>query len=513
MNSALVSDRALWLIIPIACAVAAVSFAYPLRDIKEAATAPPIEEQPNARRVDDDAEDHIPVGALKVLSDGHSFHLRNAAFKIALSQSLKDVPKAALLKDLSSKQPERRDQALQALVFLIHGPDASDADFTLTRKQQHLHFQNLATYRALVTALVNLLPFHTHTPTDICFAKGGHPPSPIRPLLRPTNEVTLINLVLELLRSYRRSPIPPEGGLQTFLKAGIVQRWLANYPFPCTLPQYLKLNFRRSDVVELLTDKAYARDDYLMAELVQHLSRYPPAQIELRNAGLATRSSKITERFRSDSIDDSIIFIRENLGPANPLTMGDAGNDGATGWQHFDPPRIDRNGIDLPRPRSSDRSSSEERLRRRHREAIVVADPGQPVSNQNILQRVTSGVAPSRGLNNDDTQHPGQIGRADSEREEVASHLSFSEVSGSATPSSMPSLLSATAANSVDHERARREELERRLGARQISGAEAGLTSDTTNAPQTAGDLLEMALRAREQSRASQPSQGSLDGQ
>lgn len=510
-----VSDRVLWLTVPLALVATTYLLSQWSEQLKEAASAPVPEEQPTAKKVDDDAEEHIPAEALRVLSDGYSFELRKAAFKIAQSQSLRDGPRSALLRDISSKDAAKRDRGVQALSFLIDGPFKNDSDFQSTRKKQQQQFQNLAAYRASVTALVHLLPLHTQSPTPLSFGQNGHPSSPVAPFFRTATETALLSIILELLRASRRSPIPPEGGVPTLLKAGIVKRWLANYPFPCTLPLYSKLNFKRSDVAELLTDKAYALDDLLMAELFRNLLQTHSGQAELCTAGLASRSSRLRERFRADSPDEDLSPEWYTAASAMAIAVADPAS---AGWQSIlpsMPSRIERNGIDIPRHRSSDRSEEEERVRRRHREAIVVADPGRPVSSQDILQRINSGGPPRRGgLANEDAFHSRpqtsqqHDGVADSDRDEIASHLSFSEIDDTtavSTPSSMPSLLSINddRTQTASHERARRRELEDRLGARQISGVEAGLTSTTGSPPtrtveQMMEQMLEEALRNRE---------------
>lgn len=498
------SDRALWLIGPLALLATYYLSKGILRQVKDATLAPPPSVIALPKKVEDDAEEHIPIDALRTLSDGHSFELRKAAFKIALSQSLADVPKAILLRDLAGNDLNRRDDAVFALWYLIHGPDYNENDYETTRKEQRLKLQDYNTYRALVTSLVNLLPLHATTLADAPLKATGDLPSPILPLHRPTHESNLIHLILELLRSHKRNP-SPGGGIPTLLKAGIIKRWLTHYPFPCTLPAYAHLNFKRSDVAELFTDRTYARDDYVMSELFRNLSSSPAAQQQLREAGLATRSSSFNENFRSTP------YYRVGNGPGdrddlNPVRrmLDDltAENIEPSAWQVI-PPVRSRSGIELVRPRSSDRNEEDDRIRRRHREAVVVADRGVPISNQNILQRVDSS-APMLAL----SEHPrrGQAAavrdvdgeEADADPEDAgegegdldnASHLSFSEVGGNATPDSMPSLMDLAAALTNRHQRLSTEELGRRIGAVQAGvGGDEAVTEETSSRNMDGGD-------------------------
>jgi hypothetical protein len=534
MSRLLSSETALWLLVPIAFGLILSTYEDILESVKDAIVLPALPSSSSAKKVDDGAEDHVPVSALRDLAQGSSFELRKAASKIVAHQVLKAGPKAELLRDLESKDAEQRGKAIYALGYLIYGPDRDDMDFHTTRRSQQLHFQTSSAYRAIVTALENMLPMHSRTATDMSFTTRGHPPSPVRPFSRPTQEGYLLSIVLDLIRSSKASTLSADGGVALFLKAGLVTRWLARYPFPCTLPQYSKLNFKRSDVTDIFVQKAYARDDPPMAELFRELNSSPTACKELRAAGLSTKSSRLIENFPESS------------------GWGEWDPESRSGWeeQELETAQEERTGMDLPRPRSADRSAAEDRLRRRHREAIVVADRGAPITNQNILQRTNSDgaastlrIPESRSRRNTRTsplpepsmsssipslssldalapyidpdtrqrvppavpvtENPGVL----QDREDMASHLSFSEVESNATYDSMPSLLSYDGLRVAELESETQNLMADRLGARWAAMSESRPEQERDRAPQTdvprtTEELVQMAVRRRELSRA-----------
>lgn len=200
------------------------------------------------------------------------------------------------------------------------------------------------------------------------------------------------------------------------LRAGLVSRWLAKYPFPCALQENAKYGFKRSDVARLCERSSWGTDDPLMADIVKDVMAYLPGRREMLDAGLRGVSNYVqnvggsdgwTPRWHAsydddDDEDDYVEDDDENDEEDHDVLMTN-GEDTAgvplehaqTGWEE----RL------LPvhnsaRPRSVERSQEEEHLRRRHREAIVVADRGAPLRRENILQRENSqfGLRPMNGV-------------------------------------------------------------------------------------------------------------------
>lgn len=511
------TDKVLWLLVPVALAASYYAAQSLLPDVKAVTSAPPVEESIAPKKVDDDAENHIPPDALRTISDGHSFELRRAAFRIALSQSLKPESRKILLRDLASTNPHRRDKAVFALWYLVHGPDSNDDEYTSTRLSHQKELQQPATYEAIVTALVNLLPLHLQSTSEIPDA-SDFPPSPVAPLRNPTHEDKLILLLLELIRSYNRSPTA-SGGVYAALEAGLVTCWIARYPFPCTLPQFSKLSFKRSDVNDLLHhDSTYSRDDYLMTEVFRQINILPKGREQLKEVGLAKRRSRLKEDFREDSsamaaantsggraTDSAPTNGQNNTTNNTPNENDEQRSEGTTAWRSFHPPVRSRSGLELNRPAHSPLSEEDYLQRRRNREAMVIYDPeedpilreyqalnlGAPTEGGTVAGP-SGAVAPVRRLRPAINRRslpsvPTEATTTTEETAYAASSVSFSSVgtSGSRTPDSMPGLMSP--AN------------EPAEGA--TEPAEAGQASRPVSSASSMGEMLEMAVRARDGAR------------
>lgn len=136
------------------------------------------------------------------------------------------------------------------------------------------------------------------------------------------------------------------------LEAGIVSRWLTNYPFPCAriTPS------RKQDVVILM--KTWWSDDAVMSSIFSTLSSHPDGTKQLRRHGLM--GSMIDENDHDDDDADSDVWMVD----------GDetAGSRPASG-------RRVREG-----------TAEEQAIRRRRREAMVLSDGGHPLGNEDIIQ-------------------------------------------------------------------------------------------------------------------------------
>jgi hypothetical protein len=537
-----VSDGVLWLALPVAL-LTTVYLASQLPEHIKQAAASPANEETSPSQLDDDAEAKIPLEALQVLADGYSYDLGQAAFRVTLNQSLKDSPKTALLKDLSGSSRERREQAVLALYFLVHGPDKNDPSARVARRRMQAEFQNPPAYEAIVTALVNMLPDHRTEQRGPQDAEYTDPPSPVHPLGRPPGETTLLATLVELVHSSKDDPEGcPEGGLKALLIAGLVYRWIASYPFPCTLEAFRSFNHKRREVADLFDTDAYAADDPLMAALFYDLVRHPLGRHQLHVAGLAHRESRIKERFNLRTND-----------PCDDPALWDSANYTDVGWQTVFPEGgagTGRHGMDLRRHRMLSSTHQQAALRRRHREAMVLADPDRPARNEgllpdwdesslgprpqprsgprrNLATELAARSTPPRFRSGDNRVEPrrtpvrfgyddeGMNGESSGENSpgEIASRMSYSEIGAGSTPSSLPSLESVDGDRAAEHERARREELESRLGARLVMSEESGVGQTTaTTTEDLVGRVLDRAMQAREHARAQEARPRSDEG-
>ncbi|RMZ89031.1 hypothetical protein DV736_g3742, partial [Chaetothyriales sp. CBS 134916] len=352
---------------------------------KEARTPKPPPSSPRPRELDPNAEDQIDAETLHTLSKSPNYELRNAAIKIFIDRAARSESRKLLLKDLRSVNSEKRHKAIKGLSLLLYVVDLNHSD----RHQKRMHEleQSKETYQSLVTALINVQS-EQNRPQREQAQSGARwmtkvPPSPILPLRRSPEEFELMRMLIYTLVNYKGNPIDPIG---TALQAGLVSQWLANYPFPCALPGYSVANFKKSDVVTLCERGIYEMDDTLMSGLIRLLIKDRRAMKELQNAGLTTKTFKddvrpCMRRRNWNLVDDMMIEVPMNV------------DEGPIGLERF---RTVDTGANGPRIRSVERSHEENRLRRRHREAIVVADRDEPLSRENILQRQDSemGVSP-----------------------------------------------------------------------------------------------------------------------
>ncbi|RMZ79457.1 hypothetical protein DV738_g3409, partial [Chaetothyriales sp. CBS 135597] len=288
---------------------------------------------PRPRELDPNAEDQIDAETLHILSKSPNYELRNAAIKIFIDRAAQVEFRRLLLKDLRSLNSGKRQKAIKGLALLLYGVDLDDSE---RHKKRRLELGECKeTYKSLVTALINLQSEHKRSPpqqqqqqpqteptgqsSDGPGWMAKIPPSPIRPLRRSPQEFELMIMLTYMLGNYKSNVVDPLG---TALQAGLVSKWLANYPFPCTLPEYSGANFKKSDVVSLFEAGAYDTDDTLMGGLISLLTRDPRGMKELRNAGLTTstfREDVRTSIRRGDwgLVEDMILDVHMNIRPAS----------------------------------------------------------------------------------------------------------------------------------------------------------------------------------------------------
>ena len=359
------------------------------------ATVVPVEDtDPKGKQLDPEAENKIPIDALHVLSQSHSFELRNAAIKVVASRAMTtdDPVRNRMLSDLASRDWQRRDNGINALWLLMFGLESSDNSVVTS------HFTDHKTITSLVRGLINVLPDHKNDFQDPKPFSQGHPPSPVRPLQRPVHETSLIIPLREVLRSSKLIDSPNGSVMDVLsiaLSAGLVSKWLTNYPFPCTLPLYSAHNYHKADITSLLSDETqYYTDDILLAELLKIILRSYQGRKELIAFGLLrpNTSAKFTE-----NLDPTFLVFDDQHNGDVLMTNGSstAGFPSETPWRTTTlgteslPPI---QWVDVSRrPRSTDRTQAEESRIRRHREAVVVAEGGGVLSSDNMFHRSFTG--------------------------------------------------------------------------------------------------------------------------
>ena len=365
------SDRWLWVIVGGGLLIAATAVPHYLRYIYQITEAPD-DKKANKRESDrhDDAELSLKLETLEKLTAAPNYALRSAAIKIIADRAIKSEPRRLLMLELAGADPEKRDKALQALWFLLSHPALKSNSRIKTQLSS-----KSSTWIALVDCLVNILPLHKKANKSLVRADNPTAASPILPHNRPRAEITALKILDELLT--RES-------VSRALAAGIVSRWLAAYPFPCTLPENQP---QRLPVVAFFdSPTGWSSDDVPMVMVLIRIGLTPEGLAQLYRHGLAPNRRTI------------------RLGPpVRSYTDGDDREDSAAPdggeTESVDMPHLHRADQALQQPRRrggpagqrTERAVRQERRERRERrEAAVYSEGDAPITQENIFQRPAS---------------------------------------------------------------------------------------------------------------------------
>lgn len=326
--------------------------------------------RPEPRQV---AEDSLSLKTIEELYDGPSYEIKSCAITL-VAHRLIDSPQAMskLLADLEHSAHHRRERAINSLSVLL-GPTVFDNGDDISKLVVE------PVFTSITKALINLLPQHDKLPpSDPTWTA-----SPVKPPRRPAHEAALLNLLIILLDN---SHVQESTSVDDIIvRSGLVQDWLARYPFPCSFLTSYKHNFKRDDVVKLLHRSSYGTDDLLMATLMKHLLRFDNVIHELTLAGLRSSSRSADPWARRNSYDD--------------------GDDHAEQLWDLEATEISITQPAQPRVRDDQDMPFEERERRRqHRHAVVVAGAGEPLGPANILQQLGTDRDPVEGQGDQDAE-------------------------------------------------------------------------------------------------------------
>lgn len=402
------SNRFLAIVLFIGFGTAYVTIPALLQQIKDATKAPTPEPAPPAKTLRKDSENALNIETLRTLADGYSYDLRISAIKIVASRVARSRSRDLLLHDLASKNYHRREDAINALHLLTALSDTVGDQF-----------RDAKSIAAVVKALINVLPQHWQHEAAMKGKdrdsaedqKWPFPPSPIRPAFRPAQENALLMILHDMIHCHSRRDYDhnhtSNPSVGAALSAGLVTRWLAKYPFPCTRPENSWLNYKRVDITALFNAKAWYNDDVAMASIFGSIKTHPLGAKQLRQAGLSAEPARKNINLMQaehDSWnarwDSSMEFIHaddvdEDEDEDHDVRMVNGEDtagllpvpDNITLWEEPTGRPTTRAGARL---RSAERSQEEEHRRRRRREAVVVAEPGAPLRRENILQRENS---------------------------------------------------------------------------------------------------------------------------
>lgn len=430
------SDHVLWVTVLVGLGTAYISIPALLQQVKDAARAPPPDAAAPAKQLQKDSENSLKIETLQTLADGYSFDLRTAAIKIVASRTVRSkCVKRLLLRDLASGDFTRRDNAINGLSMLLYHP-ALDGGISNS-------FNSVATVDAVISALIHVLPLHQSNSNSNSNSSininsnnstkqrprtlGKLPPSPLRPLHRPAHETSLLRILTSILRQVSMGVDASGADLSPAIRRMIIE-WLAHYPFPCSLPEYSNFNYKKRDVMRLFI--LMPSEDPLMAEIFKELQKYSGLLRPLRDAGLLGHPEMLDYPDGSRGYqwnvqpwfdEDNDVHMTDGedtagggggeeaggVGTVGSASRNESGSgaDASTGGDGDGGDGDSGGGGGVVRTtswslgpaaaaaaRAGERSLEEEHLRRRHRQAIVVAERGTPLSRDNILQREDSRV-------------------------------------------------------------------------------------------------------------------------
>lgn len=293
------------------------------------------------------------------------------SLRIISERATKESSRDILLEDLASNNKRRRDRALTAIHFLVSSRARKLPTYTLIYQKKEmliisivarsispLRLQDQPAFTALIDCLCNFLSEHTE--------ETGTSNSPVLPKTRPPGEKKALATLNILLAD----------NVPTALDAGVVTRWLANYPFP-----YLREDDnnndsneepRRKDLVYLMQE--YYLDDALMSSIFSTLVMHPEGARQFRKIGFL--GSVMDEDEDDDEDDDEDGDEDEDEDEVDGDVWMVNGDD--TAGRGRVPERL----------RLADESVEEQTLRRRRREAMVFSEAGRPLGNDNIIERL-----------------------------------------------------------------------------------------------------------------------------
>ncbi|KAI0400318.1 hypothetical protein F4802DRAFT_500597 [Xylaria palmicola] len=284
--------------------------------------------QPKTQYITQDTEDSLKLSTLNTLLQHYNFAIRDTTLRIVAGRAINDRSAIdALLWGITREEYDERMRSLRALAFALE--DNSHHIF-LT---QALHSPK--GYNAIVRSLeLSLYDVEHDTLDDPLYDEY---------YLRDIGELRCLVLASVLIYQH---------GVQDLVEAKFVEKWLAKQPWGDTDEA------RRSNFA-LYMDRKNNR----ISEICRQLRASKAGRKALVKAKLMTKSKK-PRRDRSANIKVVLEISRENEA------------DGT----------LETSQIELM-PRVNDQSVEEQRLRRRHREAMVLNDGTHSLGRGDIIER------------------------------------------------------------------------------------------------------------------------------
>ena len=294
--------------------------------------------------------------------------------KIIIDRVLREGPAwDIIIRDIAGTDMERRDKALACLRFLcpysnlllrsMH--DEVCRSFAgvavFGSRQAEIVICRHSTYKAIVDCLCNLLPEAQIAEKD--------------PTFRTQPERNALYLIHQIVSM----------DVAKALEAGVISRWLAQYPFGgLNASTYNK----KKTVMDLIDNGRFNEDSEFrdtMQSMLRYMSSTPALRKEMVEHGLLDVP-------KGNDITVDVNFSRCEKRPWTDYLQDD--------WQMTEAsPRtyayIDRTRRGIPVGTSNrlrEDSFEEQALRRRRREAMVLGEVGRPIQRADIIERDTAAL-------------------------------------------------------------------------------------------------------------------------
>ncbi|KAI1345148.1 hypothetical protein F5Y15DRAFT_18642 [Xylariaceae sp. FL0016] len=270
-------------------------------------------EPPKAQYITQETEDSLKLDTLETLLNHYNFAIRDTALKIVAGRAVNDASAIDdLLWGITRENYEERLANISALVFAVEERDNYQEPVSILNSPK--------AYSALVRSLELCLDDAPHEPLDDPLYDEYH--------LRDIAERRCLLLISQLVHKF---------GVDKLVEAKFVEKWLAKQPWGEN-EQERRKNF----------DNYINRRKNRISDICHHLRTSTSGSKALAKTKLTNR----TKRSKRDKSDHIKVVLE--------ISMGRDGDDA--------------DNVQYETPGVRTRSAAEQRLRRMHREAMVLIE-------------------------------------------------------------------------------------------------------------------------------------------
>ncbi|OTB18403.1 hypothetical protein K445DRAFT_315210 [Daldinia sp. EC12] len=282
---------------------------------------------PKTQYITQETEDSLRVDTLESLIGHYNFSIRDTALKIIAGRAINDTSTIyCLLWGITREDYDERMKALRALAFAMEDKDTYQEPLNLVNTRK--------AYSALVRSLELSLTDVKHEKLDDPLYDEYY--------LRDIGERRCLMLVSQLVNRY---------GVDKLIEAGFVEKWLAKQPWGDS-------DEERQNNFAMYLERRKNR----ISDICFHLKTTKAGCNALYKAKLATKPRR-PKRDKSNCIKVVLEIDMTN----------EDDQDDALRAEFV--------------PRVNDQSAEEQRLRRRHREAMVLNDGTHSLGRSDIIER------------------------------------------------------------------------------------------------------------------------------